>query len=138
MQSEENVLQLTNELEKVSQHIDESSYASADVLNDYRSSLKSLIAQIDGVFNSLDDLRGASKTSEVESIFKDPDYRSDYYHSIEQVEFGDDYGSDQEGCFTVDELLVIGAPAHGIRKLGSLAQFYGHPNPQAKEVTARF
>jgi hypothetical protein len=121
-------------LEKVSQHIDESSVLSADVVSNYRASLKMMIAQMYGVLDSLDDLYGADETTETESIYKDHNYRSEYWHSIEQVEFDDEYKPDLEGNFTVDDLLAIGAPAQGIKKLGSLAQFYGHTNPHTKEA----
>lgn len=95
--------------------------------------MNALIAQATDVLSSLNGLQGSDEMANVESIYADSNYRSDYWHSIEKIEFDDEYGPDLADNFTVDDLRMI-AEEGGKQKTGSLAQFHGHPNPQPAEV----
>lgn len=101
-------------MNKVSAQINQHSSYSVDVVSDYRSSLKDSIAQATAVLTSLDDFHEADEIVAVESIYRDSSYRSNYYRSINKVEFDDEYEPDLEGNFTVDDLLLICAPTRGI------------------------
>jgi hypothetical protein len=72
-----------------------------------------------------------------ESIFVGPEYRTQYWHSIEKVEFNDNYGTYMAGTFTPDDLLEIADRKYRIKKLRSIAQFHAHPNAQKKKVTIK-
>jgi hypothetical protein len=73
----------------------ESHLLQPTLLSDSAIFLKTLIAQTNGLINSLNDLH---KVNETESLFEDFNYRSDY--SIDNVEFIDEYERDLDGSTT--------------------------------------